>query len=199
MWLFKKDMYQYNLFERVKIDFIKEQQNSKVKVEKVCDNDKYIFYKYTPDDVLHYTYIVGQLKKNPKKIYYFGENFEYVCEFKGSLFLCNNSGEINRPQTFIHRLDLNNKTEECYNLRGDYSRMIFINGYGRAYSTDHYIDMKIENEELAIYGQREKGDNKNQDDVYNCDMNFKIVFRIENNNFVPYFITAEKEFRFCKN
>lgn len=59
--------------------------------------------------------------------------------------------------------------------------------------------MKIENEELVIYGQREKGDNKNQDDVYNCDMNFKIVFRIENNNFVPYFITAEKEFRFCKN
>ena len=55
MWLFKKDMYQYNLFERVKIDFIKEQQNSKVKVEKVCDNDKYIFNKYTPDDVLHYT------------------------------------------------------------------------------------------------------------------------------------------------
>ena len=80
MWLFKKDMYQYNLFERVKIDFMKEQQNSKVKVEKVCDNDKYIFYKYTPDDVLHYTYIVGQLKKNPKKIYYFGQNFEYICE-----------------------------------------------------------------------------------------------------------------------
>ena len=35
--------------------------------------------------------------------------------------------------------------------------------------------MKIENEELVIYGQREKGDNKNQEDVYNCDMNFKIV------------------------
>ncbi len=199
MGLFKKKMYQYDLFEKVKVDFSKEQKNPNVLIEKICDNDKYIFYHYRPDETLHYTYILGQLKKNPRKIYNLGKSFDYVCEFKDNLFLCNSKGEFNRPQTFIHRIDINNKTEESYNLRGDYSKMIFFNGYGRAISTDQYLDMKVENGEVVIYGHREKGDNQNQDDVFNNDMDFKIVFKFENNKFVPYFKIDEKEYRFYKD
>ena len=79
----KKDKYYYfKLFENIKVNLNKEQQNVKVQIKMICDNDEYFFYKYTPDNIYHHTYIIGQLKRNPKKVYYLGEDFNLFVSLK---------------------------------------------------------------------------------------------------------------------
>ena len=189
MGLFQKDMYKYELFERVKVNFDKEQQKPNVEIEKIFENDDYNFYEYKAANE-YSRYLVCQLKENPKLIYFLGDPASLICEFKDNLFLCGGCHEMGSEENLVHRIDLNNKTENFYNFR-DYGRMIWCNGYGRWFSTDNYTDMKVEDDELVIYGHREKGDDNDGDnltnDVFNCEMDFKIVFRFEDNQFVPYF------------
>ena len=50
-------------------------------------------------------------------------------------------------------------------------------GYGRFYTTDKYLKMKVEGDELVIYVHRKKSDDKNfMNDKENCDMDYKVVF-----------------------
>ena len=158
-------------------------------------SDDYIFFKYKPNEEKYSTYILGQLKKHPKKVFMFGKNYDFVCVYKNNLFLCNTGGELNRSSTFVHRLDLINKTEENYNFRWKYSELIFIMGYGRFYTTDKYLKMKVEGDELVIYVHRKKSDDKKfMNDKENCDMDYKVVFKYENNTFVPFFRINDEDF-----
>ena len=52
--------------------------------------------------------------------------------------------------------------------------------------------MKVENDELVIYGNREKGEMNHQDEELNCDMDFRIIFKFEDDEFVPYFKIDKK-------
>lgn len=196
---FKKEMYKYNEFDRVKINLSKL-PNSKDKLNKICENGEYYFYEYTPDDILHYSYVLAQSKQNLKKVFMLGKAFDFICEFKNSLFLCNKGGEINRDGTFIHRLDLNNNTKENYNLRWKYSEMIVINGYGRFHVTDKYLNMNVINNELIIDVHRTKSlDKKFEDDEENCNMDYQIVFKYENGCFIPYFRIDKEDYMLTKN
>lgn len=192
--IFKKSMDEYNLFERIKINFNKLAKDV-TKLKKICESDDYIFFKYKPNEEKYSTYILGQLKKHPKKVFMFGKNYDFVCVYKKNLFLCNTGGELNRSSTFVHRLDLINKTEENYNFRWKYSELIFIMGYGRFYTTDKYLKMKVEGDELVIYVHRKKSDDKKfMNDKENCDMDYKVVFKYENNTFVPFFRINDEDF-----
>lgn len=195
---FKKYMSEYKMFENVKID-LGNLPNTNDELNKVCENGDYVFYNYK-DEKSFRTYLLGQLKSNPKKVFMVGNSYDHVCIYKNNLFLCNEVGELNTKGTLIHRIDLDKKDEETYDFRWKFGKMVNVLGYGRFYTTDHYMGIKVENNELIISGHREKSnDERYMDDAENCDMNFQIVFKYENNKFVPYFITDNGEFSFKKN
>lgn len=77
--------------------------------------------------------------------------------------------------------------------------MIVINGYGRFYVTDKYLNMNVLNNELIIAVHRTKSlDKKFEDDEENCDMDYQIVFKYENGCFIPYFRIDKEDYMLTK-
>ena len=102
--------------------------------------------------------------------------------------MCNETGELERESSFIHRIDLSKKSTEVYNLRSAYGELVNINGFGRYYSTEHYFRMVVVNNNLIISGHREKSDDERyESDSENRDTNFEIIFEYNNDKFIPYF------------
>ena len=193
----KNRLYAAKTFNKLNINLKYEEKNPKVEIKMVGESEKYNIYKYKPDETLGYTYIIGQLKKNPKKFVYFSKNFDHVCVFNENLFLCNHSGELNTFNSFVHRINLKNKEEENYNLRDDRGKWIFINGYGRKYTQDNYETMNINNNELVINCHRTKNieDKDAINDRFNKDMDFKIIIRYLENKFVPFYQIENTEYK----
>lgn len=199
--LFKKNkkMYQYKPFEQINSNLSKL-SNEEYEVTEVCDNEKYTFYECQEKSVLPSTYVVYQIKNNPKKIYMIGNGSDYATVYKNNLFLCDEGGEVNRERTLIRRYDLEKKQTENYNLRWKLGKWISINGYGRFHTTDNYLKMQVENDELVIYVHREKSNAPEIiNDEENCDMDYEVIFKYENDEFVPYFRIDGKYFSLVRN
>ena len=183
----KKKMYQYNTFELISSNLSKL-SSSDYDIAELCHNEKYTFYKCKEKSVLPSTYIVYHVNSNPKKIYMIGSGSDYATIYKNNLFLCNEGGEVNRERTFIRRYDMDNKQNENYNLRWKLGKWISINGFGRYHTTDNYLKMKVENDELVIYAHREKSNAPEiVNDADNCDMDYEVIFKYKNKEFIPYF------------
>lgn len=117
-----------------------------------------------------------------------GSGRDYTAIFNNNLFLCNEGGEINRKRTFVKRYDIKNKQTENYNLRWKLGKWIDINGFGRYHTTDNYLKMQVEGNELVIYAHRKKSnDSKIINEKDNCDMDYEVIFKYENAEFIPYF------------
>lgn len=196
--LFKKDIYDYKRFERVKIN-LKKLPNSNDKLVKKCENDDYNFYFYTPYGALSSTYILGQNKMKPKLVFMIDRDYDLICVFKNNIFLCNKGGEIIKNRTAIQRIDLDNQMQELYNFRWRYGKWIDIMGYGRYHTTDTYLNMIVKNEQLVISVHREKcTDKKYINDTENRDMDFETIFKFENEQFVPYCRIDGEEYLYQK-
>ena len=189
-----------SVFDRIKIDLKKEEKDPNVELVKIDQSEDYIIYTYKMNERESYTYIIGQSIKEPDKIYYLGTKFTHVCVYKNNLFMCNHGGELCRNETFIQKINLKTKIDRSYDLRENRGRWIVINGYGRRYSIDDYKKMEVKNDELIISCHRTKSyDEDAVDDYYNKDMDFEIIFRYKNDDFVPYFKIEGKEFELIAN
>ncbi|MBQ6547085.1 MAG: hypothetical protein IJL74_03700 [Bacilli bacterium] len=188
MGLFKKELYLLDAFEKVPINFEKEKSNPESKITKLCENEEYVFYGYYPQQTLHYTYIVGQLKSKPKKAIYFAKSYDFVEVYHDHLFLCNKGGETNTDGANIKVIDLKNNSIDSLRFRGKYNKMVFVGGYGRSRVLDEYKNMKVINDELIISAHRAIDENEDKsDDPDNKDMDYKIVFKYDNNKFTYHF------------
>lgn len=196
----KKNIWKADVFDRIKININEEMKNSKAKLEKITESEEFIIYTYKGEDSLSYTYILGQSKKSPNKVFYLGKNMDHICIYKENLFMCNHGGELNTYSTFIYRINLKTKVERSYNLRDDHGKCIFIMGYGRVHTLDDYKKMEVINDELVIDCHRTKGDDTHAvKGQFNKDMDFKIIFRYINNDFEPCFIMDGREYNLVSN
>lgn len=196
----KEKIYQADIFDRVKIDLDIESKDSNIELEKIDESEEYVIYRYKPNDTLGYTYILGQSKKAPNKVYFISRNYDHIKVFKENLFMCNHGGELNTQSSFIHKINLKTKIDRSYNLRDDHGQCIFIMGYGRVYTLDDYKQMEIINDELVIDCHRKKGNDTHAiKGEYNKDMDFKIIFRYKNNDFEPCFIMEGREYKLIAN
>ena len=196
----KKEIYKYNIMEKIKINLEKLKNNSNVEIIHACESQKYNFYIYKPEGSYSSKYILAQSKEKPNLILFLGKAYQFIEVFKNHLFLCNSGGEFNRPETFIKTIDLETGKEINYNLRGDYSKFIAINGYGRFHTTDKYIGMKVLDNQLVISGEREKDTSEeNQNAPYNDDIKFEIIFEYKNGSFIPLFKTGDDILEFQKD
>lgn len=201
MFLFKKKpIYMYNILDKIRIDLNSLKNNKDVSLVEICQSNDYIFYNYKPSGSYSSKYILGQMKENKKQIIFFGDGYDLATIYHNHLFLCNNGGETNKQTTFIKSINLENGKENNYNLRGDYSKFVVINGFGRYYTTDRYIDMNIEQDTLVIHVEREKGSSNGKvSDKFNKDMKFEIIFKYNENSFVPFFKIDNDLFEFSEN
>lgn len=182
-----KEIYEYKILEEYNIDL---NENSDL-VKRMGETDKYIFYLYKPkDNIFRSEYLLRQSKSNIKNIVYFGSKPTYACLFEGYIFCANKTGEMNRHD-YIKAINVENGTNLIFKWLGKNGKMVFINGYGRAYNQDIINNMSVEDNKLIINVQREKGTVNDITDR-NYDMDYTIEVEYKNDSFIPTYYYGEE-------
>lgn len=191
MLFFKKSIYDYKILERVRINLDKVRNNPNSKLIKQFEDSEYEIYNYQEDE---YSNLFALLIKrnNPKEVLFLGYAYDLYCIYNNSVFMCNERCEIIHDYEKIKSINLINGDESYYDLRKDYTEAEIINGYGRIYTADKYLEMIIEDDQLVIIAERKKSDlEKNKDDIFNRNMKYLVVFEYKDNEFVYHLISDD--------
>lgn len=199
MSLFNKKLYEYKIRDKVKIDIEKLIRDEDKCIEKICENEEYIFYKYTHTTRYSSTYILGQKRKQPKKALFFGEEYQYICLFNNHLFLADSSVELDWTRDFIKCINIKTGDITKYKWRSKLGNLIFVGGYGRVYNQDTIKAMYVQGENLildihrikAIQSKIVEDDKLFQEellaDANNKEMDYQIIVECINDTFIPHY------------
>lgn len=185
MFFKKKALYKYDMLEKYKIDIEKVISERETIIEKICESNNYIFYKFREKDAtLSDLYIIRQNKDNKKKVVFFGNYEELVCVYKEHLFLTKKSGELNRFD-YITCINVETGNVRKYKWKSQYGSLSVINGYGRFYNQDEVKKMYVKEEKLIMEIHREKTTSKEAESYeYNKDMDYILYIEKKGNDFV---------------
>ncbi len=185
--IFKKPIYDYKMLDKFKINIDKCQKKKEICLEKMCESNNYIFYKYQEKNEWYYpAYILRQSKENKKNVVFFGNFLPFYCIYKGHLFLAEESGELFKGRDLITCINVENGNVTRYKWKSEYGIVRNINGYGRVYCQDSIKKVYVSNDTLIIEITREKTNDESANDYkYNYSMDYVLSIKYNNGFFEP--------------
>ena len=204
MGFFKKDIFEYKILERYKIDIAKTNRNfrdtpqskglpqKREYCEKIGESEKYIFYSYLSYNDGSGGYVLRASKEDPRNIVYFGENKKFSCIYKNHLFLVDTIG-FTRKLLAISR-DIDTGVQFEYDWFGKRS---YFKGHGNLHriSQDSVNGLSVINDQLVfdVTRTRVKPYDENDDDEYNIDSDYKLIVNFKNGSFYATAVFPSKE------
>ena len=197
MGIFKKDIFEYNMLERVRINIEKKNEKylknrtgedyeyymQRDYCELILETEEFNFYTYMNYGDGGGGYILRQEKSKKKNIVFFGESQRLNCIFHNFLF------QVSEDQAFklggITGRDI--YTGELYNFDwlSKKTRMVYIHNVGHQYRQDYVDDIFVKDDDLIFNVTRKKSDSKynQKDDPFDIDTKYKIVVKFVNGCF----------------
>ena len=192
MFFKPKEIYQYKILEKYKIDIEETNrlhETGKTQARDYCKliakDGQYFFYGYKTHSDGSGGYVLRQEIRNPKHVVFFGESRKYNIVYKGFLFQVNENGEVGNFG--ITARNTENGSLIKYNWLSDRGIFVSINGFGRYYCQDTVKDVSIKDDKLVFKISRKKSKdpyNEYSPDKYDMDTQYDLIVENKGSNFV---------------
>lgn len=188
----KKSIYSHKILDKVNININDLSMLDEDKFMLKCESADYRFCEYKTSKYSH-GYILAFNKHKNCKPTYFGEAYDYCVVFKDFLFMYNSIGEVGFPDSRVKSINIYTGKVHEYDIRREYSNMVFVNGYGRCKTADKFEKCEIIDNSLYIFGHRSVDNDKSKNIVgNNKDFIYKFIYT--NNKFDVEFVIDENTF-----